>query len=148
MEENNRSWEKTRKKLFAMVSTGVVDSRLNQAYDIISTLALIANLVAAFAVTFDNVRAQYGTLLYWIDEVTVAFFAVDYVLTHCPPTGQYDRYRARWSGFWGPSDEWTDWLEEHVEGAFSYKRWYYGHLHFDSDVDDPHIAVFDEIVKL
>jgi voltage-gated potassium channel len=58
MEENNRSWEKTRKKLFAMVSTGVVDSRLNQAYDIISTLALIANLVAAFAVTFDNVRAQ------------------------------------------------------------------------------------------
>ena len=23
-----------------------------------------------------------------------------------------------------------------------------GHLHFDSDVDDPHIAVFDEIVRL
>ena len=74
--------------------------------------------------------------------------AVDYMLTHCPPTGQYDRYRARWSGFWGPSDEWTDWLEEHVEGKFPYKRWYYGHLHFDSDVDDPHIAVFDEIVRL
>ena len=84
----------------------------------------------------------------YIDEAAEAVVAVDYVLTHCPPTGQYDRYRARWSGFWGPSDEWTDWLEEHVEGAFSYKRWYYGHLHFDSDVDDPHIAVFDEIVKL
>lgn len=72
MEENN-SWKKTQEKLFAMVSTGVVDSRLNQAYDIISTLALVANLVAAFAMTFDNVRAQYGTLLYWVDEITVAF---------------------------------------------------------------------------
>ncbi len=84
----------------------------------------------------------------YIAEAAEAVVAVDYVFTHCPPTGQYDRYRARWTGFWGPSDEWTDWLEEHVEGAFSYKRWYFGHLHFDSDVDDPHIAVFDEIVKL
>ena len=40
MEENN--WEKTQKKLFAMVSTGVTDSRLNQFYDIFSTLALIS----------------------------------------------------------------------------------------------------------
>lgn len=74
--------------------------------------------------------------------------SVDYVLTHCPPTGQYERYRARWSGFWGPSDEWTDWLEEHIEGVVSYKRWYFSHLHFDSTVDDPHIAVFNEIVRL
>ena len=77
MEEKNSSWKKTQKKLFAMVSTGVTNSRLNQAYDIISTLALIANLVAAFAVTFDSVRAQYGTLLNWVDDVTVAFFAID-----------------------------------------------------------------------
>ena len=25
---------------------------------------------------------------------------VDYVLSHCPPTGQYQRYRARYAGFW------------------------------------------------
>ena len=73
---------------------------------------------------------------------------VDYILTHVPPTGQYDRYRARWSGFWGPSDEWTDWLEEHVEDAFAYKRWYFGHLPIDSVVDDPHICVFNEVIKL
>lgn len=92
MEENN-SWKKTQEKLFAMVSTGVVDSRLNQAYDIISTLALIANLVAAFAVTFDNIKAQYGTLLYWVDEVTVAFFAVDYVLRLLTAEEQYPGYK-------------------------------------------------------
>ena len=85
----NSSWEKTQKKLFDMVSTGVVDNRLNQAYDIISTLALIANLVCAFASTFDNVRAQYGSLLYWVDTVTVFFFAVDYVLRIITASQQY-----------------------------------------------------------
>jgi len=91
--EENKSWKKTQEKLFAMVSTGVVDSRINQAYDIISTLALVANLVAAFAMTFDNVRAQYGTLLYWIDEITVAFFALDYVLRLLTAEQQYPGYK-------------------------------------------------------
>ena len=92
-EKQSSSWKQIKKKLFAMVSTGVVDSRLNQAYDIISTLALIANLVAAFAVTFDNIKAQYGTLLYWVDEVTVAFFAVDYVLRLLTAEEQYPGYK-------------------------------------------------------
>ena len=74
------SWEKTQKKIYAMVSTGVVDSSVNQFYDIISTLALIANLVCAFASTFDNLDAKYGLLFDYVDEITVFFFAIDYVL--------------------------------------------------------------------
>lgn len=93
MTEKENSWKKTQKKLFNMVSTGVVDSRINQAYDIISTLALIANLVAAFALTFDNVRAQYGTLLHWMDDITVAFFAVDYILRIITAEQQYPGYK-------------------------------------------------------
>lgn len=77
---NDRSWEKTQKKLYDMVSIGVVDSRLNQFYDIFSTIALIANLVCAFASTFDSVKSSYGTLLWWVEEITVLFFAIDYVL--------------------------------------------------------------------
>ena len=73
---------------------------------------------------------------------------VDYVLTHCPPTGKYERYRSRWSGFWGPSDEYTDWLEEHIEGVVAYKRWYFGHLHFDTPTDAPHICLYNEVVEL
>ena len=69
-----------RQRLFRMVSVGVVDDPLNGSYDIISTLALLANLVAAFASTFENARAAYGPLLNRIEAVTVAFFAVDYVL--------------------------------------------------------------------
>lgn len=78
--EKNSNWESTQKKLYAMVSTGVVDNPLNQFYDIFSTLALVANLVCAFAATFDSVRDSYGTLLDWVDEITVAFFAIDYIL--------------------------------------------------------------------
>ncbi len=74
--------------------------------------------------------------------------AVDYVLTHCPPTGCYNRYRKRFQGFWGPSDEYTDWLEEHIEGAFAYKRWFYGHLHFDLPLDEPHTLLFDQVFDL
>ena len=83
-----------------------------------------------------------------IAEVAAGLGSVDYVLTHCPPTGQYERYRARWSGFWGPSDEYTDWLEEHIEGAFAYRRWFYGHLHFDLAHETPHTLLFDEVVRL
>ena len=74
--------------------------------------------------------------------------SVDYVLTHCPPTGCYEWYRSRWAGFWGPSDEYTDWLEEHVEGAFAYKRWFYGHLHMDLPEDERHTVLFNEIFDL
>ena len=77
---NKRNFSLFRQRLFRMVSVGVVDDPINGSYDIISTLALLANLLAAFAVTFDNVRAAYGPLLNKIEAVTVAFFAVDYML--------------------------------------------------------------------
>lgn len=73
---------------------------------------------------------------------------VDYVLTHCPPTGQYLRYKERFPRFWGPSDEYTDWLEQNVEGAFAYKRWFFGHLHIDHPLDSPYTALYQHIFDL
>ena len=69
-----------RQKVFKMVSVGVVDDPINQSYDVISTMLLVINLIGAFAGTFDEITNRYGTLLYIIEAVTVAFFAVDYVL--------------------------------------------------------------------
>jgi voltage-gated potassium channel len=74
------SFERLRQRLFRMVSVGVVDDPINGSYDILSTLALLLNLAVTFAGTFDNVRAAYGPLLNKIEAVTVAFFAVDYML--------------------------------------------------------------------
>ena len=86
------SWENTQKKLYAMVSTGVTDSRLNQFYDVFSTLALVANLACAFASTFDNLEAKYGLLFDYVDEITVLFFAIDYVLRIITAEQQYKGY--------------------------------------------------------
>ncbi len=70
----------TREKLFRMVSVGVVDEPVNQAYDIISTAALLLNLAASILLTFDRINARYGSILLTIEAATVFFFAIDYVL--------------------------------------------------------------------
>ena len=67
-------------RLFKMVSVGVVDDPVNQAYDVVSTAALVINLVATFVNTFDYMSQNYGTILDTIEFVTVVFFAIDYVL--------------------------------------------------------------------
>ena len=67
-------------RLFNMVSVGVVDDKLNQGYDIVSTVVLIINLITSFAITFEDFYAAHYTLLHWTEAVTVFFFALDYVL--------------------------------------------------------------------
>lgn len=69
----------SREKLFRMVSVGVVDEPVNQAYDVISTGALLLNLAASILLTFDNITVGYGGALLTIEHATVLFFAVDYV---------------------------------------------------------------------
>ena len=69
-----------RQRVFKMVSVGVVDDRINQSYDFLSTGMLLVNLIGAFAGTFDAVALRYDTLLHQIEAVTVAFFAIDYLL--------------------------------------------------------------------
>ena len=69
-----------RQRVFKMVSVGVVDDPINQSYDVISTMLLVINLIGAFAGTFDAIANRYGSLLNTIEAVTVAFFAIDYVL--------------------------------------------------------------------
>lgn len=69
-----------REKLFRMVSVGVVDEPINQAYDFISTAALLLNLTASILLTFDKMQAEYGGILLFIESATVLFFGIDYVL--------------------------------------------------------------------
>ncbi|MBQ5376255.1 MAG: ion transporter, partial [Lachnospiraceae bacterium] len=79
-DETKRKNEILRQKLFRMVSVGVVDEPLNRAYDVISTVALVVNLLAAFLNTFDYLVTSYRSIFADIEAVTVAFFAIDYVL--------------------------------------------------------------------
>ena len=72
--------EKLRYQVFRMVSVGVVDEPVNQAYDVISTIVLIVNLVVMILNTFDNLSDRYGDLFTVLEHMTVFFFAVDYML--------------------------------------------------------------------
>ncbi len=74
------SWDHFRDRLFNMVSVGVINDRINQSYDVISTLALLLNLTVSIANTYDKAHAAYGNIFSIIESVTVAFFAVDYIL--------------------------------------------------------------------
>ena len=72
--------ERIRYNLFRMVSVGVVDEPVNQAYDVVSTVALIVNLTVMILNTYDNLQARFGDFFTVLEHVTVFFFAVDYML--------------------------------------------------------------------
>ncbi|MER2235106.1 MAG: ion transporter [Candidatus Limivicinus sp.] len=80
MEAGRKQWEDFRQRVFKMVSVGVVDDPINQSYDVISTAMLLINLIGAFAGTFDSVALKHGELLSRVEAITVAFFALDYIL--------------------------------------------------------------------
>ncbi len=73
-------WPVFQEKIFRMVSVGIIDVRINQFYDVLSTGMLIVNLAVTIMNTFDYLSGRYGDLFTAIEAVTVAFFAVDYVL--------------------------------------------------------------------
>ena len=79
-DKDARSFARFRQRVFRMVSVGVVDDPINGSYDVISTLALLVNLAVTVMSTFDSVVASHGALLSSLESITVAFFALDYVL--------------------------------------------------------------------
>jgi voltage-gated potassium channel len=69
-----------RKRVYEIIDPANVDDHASRIYDLVNTLAILLNLVASILDTFDGIHNQYGTLLLSIEGVTVAFFALDYVL--------------------------------------------------------------------
>ena len=80
MKKKERRYDQIQDRLFAMVSVGVVDDRLNQGYDILSTGLLILNLIVSFAMTFEDFYSAHHDLLYWTEAFTVFFFFFFYIL--------------------------------------------------------------------
>ena len=79
MQEKN-NFEEFRQKLFKVVSVGYLGDWPSIIYDAVGTIAIILNLCAAFMATFSGIYAQYGKILDKVESVTVAFFAIDYIL--------------------------------------------------------------------
>ena len=73
-------WLQRRKRISEIIEVGASDDRLSRGYSILSTLILIVNLVVTILYTFDEMELNYGSFLLAAESVTVAFFALDYIL--------------------------------------------------------------------
>ena len=69
-----------RKRAFEIIEIGVPDDYISRIYDIINMLSILINLIVSVLYTFEEFRTPYGGLLLTIEAITVAFFAVDYML--------------------------------------------------------------------
>ena len=67
---------------------------------------------------------------------------VDYIVTHTAPLSVV-RY------FYEPDDErkLNEFLEE-VKQTTDYKKWFFGHVHKDEEVDERHVALYHKILEV
>ncbi len=72
--------ENRRKRLYDIIEIGHDGDRISTAYDAVNVLSVLLNLTASILLTFENVALRYGGLLESVENVTVVFFAVDYIL--------------------------------------------------------------------
>ena len=80
MSAEESRFERLRKKIAHVVDIGSTEDLPSRAYDFTITAIILINLTVAVLSTFKSVNTRYGALLDLLETVTVAFFAVDYVL--------------------------------------------------------------------
>ena len=72
--------EAFRQRLALIVEVGASTDFISRAYDFWITLIIVVNLVVAILSTYAELYAAHSALFEAIEAVTVAFFALDYVL--------------------------------------------------------------------
>lgn len=79
MDERKQRWERRRKRTHEIIEVGYAGDWASQGYDWLGTVVLVVNLTVTVLSTFQSLT-QYDTVFSVLEEITVAFFAVDYVL--------------------------------------------------------------------
>ena len=70
---------KYKKKIFNMIEIGNKDDKISRTFDIVIVLAIVLNLFAILADTFDEMQPCHG-LLDVIELVTIIIFTIEYIL--------------------------------------------------------------------
>ena len=68
------------KRVFEIIEVGNDLDYPSRIYDFVNAFSIIFNIVACVLYTFDEVRAAWGVYLLAIEQITVAFFMIDYLL--------------------------------------------------------------------
>lgn len=69
-----------RKRLFEIIEVGNDLDPVSRSYDFLSVGMIIINIAISIMATYSEIQEQMGFVLVVLEAVTVAFFAVDYVL--------------------------------------------------------------------
>ena len=77
---NGNRFENFRARLAKIVEVGASDDFVSRAYDFWITFIILLNLTVVILSTFSNVYSRNRALLDTIENISAAFFAVDYVL--------------------------------------------------------------------
>ena len=80
MNKKKKVWLNRRRRISQIIEVGSRDDKASRCYDIGSTVVLLANLIVTVMLTFSELVDSCGEILWFIESVTVALFAVDYVL--------------------------------------------------------------------
>ena len=75
-----KSWDARRKRVFDIIEVGSDYDYPSKAYDLVNAIAIILNLIASLMYTFEDIRLQYGFWFLLVEEITVIFFGMDYLL--------------------------------------------------------------------
>ena len=71
---------KQRRRIFEIIEVGNDLDLPSRIYDFANAGAIIINLLFSILYTFAEVRDKFGFWIVLVEEITVAFFAIDYIL--------------------------------------------------------------------
>lgn len=86
--------ESVARRLYELIEIGCNYDVACWGYDVLNTFTIILNLTVSILYTFDNWALKYGSLLLTIERLTVAFFAVDFLMRVITAKCLYPRVRA------------------------------------------------------
>lgn len=76
----SKKWDKRRKRIMEIIEVGSDFDLPSRIYDFLNAVAIIINLVATILYTFEEIRTRWGMPLLVVEQITVVFFFMDYVL--------------------------------------------------------------------
>lgn len=76
----DQKWLKRRKRIFEIIEVGNDLDRPSRIYDFVNVFAMIVNLLVAILCTYADLQEKYGDVFHVLENVTVIFFAGDYIL--------------------------------------------------------------------
>ncbi len=76
----NKKWLKRRKRIFEIIEVGNDLDRPSRIYDFVNAFAIIINLIVSILYTYAELQEKYGNIFLILENITVVFFTLDYVL--------------------------------------------------------------------